>query len=72
MEGLLDYGHAVPALDRIDLACVVVPRLGTVSPWASKATDIAHNAGLVQVVRMERGIEFQLTFKKVAGWQQAA
>jgi len=64
MEGLLDYGHAAPALDRVDLSCVVVPRLGTVSPWASKATDIAHNAGLGTVVRMERGIEFQLTFKK--------
>jgi phosphoribosylformylglycinamidine synthase len=64
MEGLLDYGHAAPALDRVDVSCVVVPRLGTVSPWASKATDIAHNAGLANVVRMERGIEFQLTFKK--------
>ncbi|WP_291740636.1 phosphoribosylformylglycinamidine synthase, partial [Limnobacter sp. UBA1615] len=64
MEGLLDYGHAAPALDRVDLGCVVVPRLGTVSPWASKATDIAHNAGLTKVVRMERGIEFQLSFKK--------
>ena len=66
MEGLLDYGHPAPApaLDRVDVACVVVPRLGTVSPWASKATDIAHNAGLAQVVRMERGIEFQLSFKK--------
>ncbi|HEX4855949.1 MAG TPA: phosphoribosylformylglycinamidine synthase [Limnobacter sp.] len=64
MEGLLDYGHAAPALDRVDLTCVVVPRLGTVSPWASKATDIAHNAGLANVVRMERGVEFQLAFKK--------
>ena len=64
MEGLLDYGHAAPTLDRVDLACVVVPRLGTLSPWASKATDIAHNAGLTEVVRMERGIQFQLTFKK--------
>ncbi|HEX4843038.1 MAG TPA: phosphoribosylformylglycinamidine synthase, partial [Limnobacter sp.] len=64
MEGLLDYGHLPKGLERVDLQCVVVPRLGTVSPWASKATDIAHNAGLAQVVRMERGIEFQLMFKK--------
>ena len=28
--------------------CVVMPRLGTVSPWASKATDIAHNCGLAR------------------------
>ncbi|HEY1058496.1 MAG TPA: phosphoribosylformylglycinamidine synthase [Limnobacter sp.] len=64
MEGLLDYGHPAPALERVDVHCVVVPRLGTVSPWASKATDIAHNAGLSSVVRMERGVEFQLQFKK--------
>ncbi|HEX4880203.1 MAG TPA: phosphoribosylformylglycinamidine synthase, partial [Limnobacter sp.] len=64
MEGLLDYGHLPKGLERVDLQCVVVPRLGTVSPWASKATDIAHNAGLAQVVRMERGLEFQLMFKK--------
>src|SRR5262249_1712648 len=34
---------------------LVVPRLGTVSPWASKATDIAHNCGLKKVRRIERG-----------------
>ncbi len=33
----------------------VVPRLGTISPWASKATDIAHNSGLEKVRRIERG-----------------
>lgn len=64
MAGLLDYGHAAVALERVDVTCTVLPRLGTVSPWASKATDIAHNAGLTTVVRMERGVEFQLMFKK--------
>ncbi|MDN0077329.1 phosphoribosylformylglycinamidine synthase [Crenobacter sp. SG2303] len=34
---------------------LVVPRLGTVSPWASKATDIAHRCGLNQIRRIERG-----------------
>jgi phosphoribosylformylglycinamidine synthase len=38
---------------------LVVPRIGTVSPWASKATDIAHNCGLA-VKRVERGIEYSL------------
>ena len=38
----------------------VVPRLGTVSPWASKATDIAHNCGMTGVRRIERGIEFRV------------
>ncbi|MFN7445316.1 MAG: phosphoribosylformylglycinamidine synthase [Curvibacter sp.] len=41
---------------------VVAPRLGTVSPWASKATDIARNCGLA-VRRVERIVEYRLTFK---------
>ncbi len=35
---------------------LVAPRPGTISPWSSKATDIAHNAGLTKVRRLERGI----------------
>ncbi|WP_288105708.1 phosphoribosylformylglycinamidine synthase [Limnobacter sp.] len=64
LEGLLDYGDPAEQLNGVTVECVVVPRLGTVSPWASKATDIAHNAGLEGVVRMERGVQFQLEFKK--------
>ncbi len=41
---------------------VVTPRLGTVSPWASKATDIGHNCGLA-VRRIERITEYRLTLK---------
>jgi phosphoribosylformylglycinamidine synthase len=41
---------------------VVAPRLGTVSPWASKATDIAHNCGAA-IRRVERVTEFRLTLK---------
>src|SRR5258708_21967874 len=37
---------------------MVVPRFGTVSPWASKATDIAHHCGLTQVRRIERGSQY--------------
>ncbi len=36
----------------------VVPRLGTISPWSSKATDIAQLCGLTSVHRIERGIRF--------------
>jgi phosphoribosylformylglycinamidine synthase len=39
---------------------LVVPRLGTISQWASKATDIAHVCGLAAVRRIERGIEFRV------------
>lgn len=42
---------------------LVVPRLGTISPWASKATDIAHNCGLNTIERIERGILFTLSGK---------
>ena len=35
---------------------LVVPRIGTISPWSSKATDVAHNCGLGAVRRIERGI----------------
>lgn len=37
---------------------LVTPRPGTISPWSSKATDIVHNSGLLQVSRVERGIAF--------------
>ncbi len=41
---------------------LVMPRLGTLSPWASKATDIAHNCGL-GIRRVERVTEYLLTIK---------
>jgi phosphoribosylformylglycinamidine synthase len=39
---------------------VVVPRPGTISPWSSKATDIAHNAGLTHIKRIERGTVYYI------------
>lgn len=38
----------------------VTPRVGTISPWSSKATDIFHNCGLSPVRRVERGVRFRL------------
>ena len=43
---------------------LVVPRLGTISPWSSKATEIAHQCGFSQVVRIERGVAFTLGVRK--------
>ena len=40
-----------------------MPRLGTISPWSSKATDILHNCGLHGVNRVERGTVFTLGFE---------
>ncbi len=39
---------------------MVTPRLGTISPWSSKATDIAHQCGFDKVVRVERGVAYSL------------
>ncbi|MQM32198.1 MAG: phosphoribosylformylglycinamidine synthase, partial [Candidatus Accumulibacter phosphatis] len=43
---------------------LVTPRVGTISPWSSKATDIAANSGLLAVERIERGIAFRLNTGK--------
>ena len=64
---LLTYGEppsdAHLALEKSGApALVVMPRLGTVSPWASKATDIAHNCGLT-LHRVERLVEIRLGLK---------
>ncbi|TDP64304.1 phosphoribosylformylglycinamidine synthase [Roseateles toxinivorans] len=61
LAALLSYGDAYAGSTEGTLV-VVAPRLGTVSPWASKATDIAHNCGL-NVHRVERVTEFRLTLK---------
>ncbi|MEZ5572714.1 MAG: phosphoribosylformylglycinamidine synthase [Halioglobus sp.] len=60
LTSLLASGSAVehsgePALPDATLL-LVVPRPGTISPWSSKATDIAHNCGLDGIERIERGI----------------
>ena len=39
---------------------LVIPRPGTISPWSSKASDIAHNCGLVDIRRIERGIVYHV------------
>ncbi|WP_210545852.1 phosphoribosylformylglycinamidine synthase [Rhodoferax sp. PAMC 29310] len=62
LAALLTYGD--PYAGPTEGALIVVsPRFGTVSPWASKATDIAHNCGLA-VRRVERCVEYRITLKK--------
>src|SRR4029453_1942732 len=63
VAALLTYG--APFADPSDGdRFVVIPRFGTISPWASKATDIAHNCGLTHIHRIERGIEITVICKK--------
>ncbi|MEJ6004436.1 phosphoribosylformylglycinamidine synthase [Paucibacter sp. AS339] len=61
LAALLNYGDAYTGGDEGSLV-VVAPRLGTVSPWASKATDIAHNCGL-DIHRVERVTEYRIVLK---------
>jgi len=64
LAALLDYGEPAAALEgRSTQQWLVVPRLGTISPWASKATDIARNCGLDRVARIERGTRYSLLLK---------
>ncbi len=56
---LLTYGDDFTDAEQGRLA-VVVPRPGTISPWSSKATDIAGNTGLVDVRRIERATAYWL------------
>ncbi|MDR6679216.1 phosphoribosylformylglycinamidine synthase [Pseudomonas oryzihabitans] len=55
---LLQYGPSVPQQEPKGALFLIVPRLGTISPWSSKATDIAHNCGLAQIERLERGVAY--------------
>lgn len=72
LEKLLEYGprlqssHAPvkSAITENSQRLLVIPRFGTISPWSSKATDIAHNCGLKAVKRIERGIVYQFSASK--------
>jgi phosphoribosylformylglycinamidine synthase len=70
VQALLTYGPPIESAafsgsslgdEGVFASLVVSPRLGTVSPWASKATDIARNCGL-PLKRIERLVEYRLQF----------
>ncbi len=61
LSALLTYGDPYTG-NAEGVAFIVTPRLGTISPWASKATDIARNCGL-DVFRVERMTEFRVELK---------
>ncbi|MGE3774547.1 MAG: phosphoribosylformylglycinamidine synthase, partial [Gammaproteobacteria bacterium] len=46
--------------DEPGFAIYTAPRLGTMSPWASKATDIVHNCGFTAIARLERAIRWDI------------
>ncbi|MEM4986734.1 phosphoribosylformylglycinamidine synthase [Collimonas sp. H4R21] len=62
LNALLTYGDPFTAGEGGE-EFIVIPRFGTISPWASKATDIAHNCGMAHIKRIERGIAYQVKLK---------
>ncbi|WP_419963785.1 phosphoribosylformylglycinamidine synthase [Pantoea vagans] len=71
LQRLLKYGPSLAEHAPQGRLLLVTPRPGTISPWSSKATDIAHNCGLPQVRRLERGLAFYVQAPQLteAQWQ---
>ena len=68
---ILSYGPAAAEVAEDGELFFVIPRIGTISPWASKATDIAKNCGLASIHRVERGIAYYITSADGAPFTQA-
>jgi phosphoribosylformylglycinamidine synthase len=70
---LLKYGPSVAVQEPLGRLFLTVPRFGTISPWSSKASDIARNCGLAKIQRIERGIAYYVSGElDEAGAQQVA
>ena len=72
LDALLTYGPALAsdAIQPTDQLIVVTPRPGTISPWSSKATDIAQVCGLKPIERIERGIAYFIRSKSPLSQEQ--
>jgi len=72
LDRLLTYGpQGATHADQGELL-LVIPRPGTISPWASKATDIAHNCGLAAIERIERGVAYRVAVRERDRLDEAA
>src|SRR5208283_1908342 len=60
LERILTYGPQSDTHADAGELLLVIPRPGTISPWASKATDIAHSCALAPIVRIERGVAYRV------------
>ncbi len=70
LDRLLTYGPGVRNEQPEGVLFLVVPRPGTLSPWSSKATEIAVNCGLKQIRRIERGIAYYVVAESKLGLKQ--
>ncbi len=70
LSRLLTYGPSAERREPEGILFLVVPRPGTVSPWSTKATDIARNCGLRQVRRIERGIAYYIHAESKLGREE--
>ncbi|PRD14918.1 phosphoribosylformylglycinamidine synthase [Pantoea coffeiphila] len=72
LQRLLKYGPSLAEHTPEGRLLLVTPRPGTISPWSSKATDIAHNCDLPQVLRLERGLAFYIQAPQLTDAQWGA
>ncbi|MBF0382170.1 MAG: phosphoribosylformylglycinamidine synthase [Magnetococcales bacterium] len=73
LTALLTYGAANnQEPDPTNEPVVVVPRFGSISPWSTKATEIAKRCGLQQIHRLERGIAYEFSSSAISSEDLAA
>ena len=63
LKQILTYGPSMQAEELQGELILVLPRVGTISPWASRATDIVKHCGLPEIQRVERGIAYTIKTK---------
>ncbi|HSO06924.1 MAG TPA: phosphoribosylformylglycinamidine synthase, partial [Pelomicrobium sp.] len=68
LAGILTYGPRSAAMAEDGELLLVVPRPGTISPWSSKATEIAQVCALAAVERIERGVAYRVSGERRDGW----
>jgi phosphoribosylformylglycinamidine synthase len=72
LSQLLQYGPRAEAVSELGQSFFVVPRPGTISPWSSKASDIARNCGLDMISRIERGVLYRVDTEVALSDEQRA
>ncbi len=72
LRSLLEYGPKMRAVEHVGQRLYVIPRIGTISPWSTKATDIVRHCGLRKIKRIERGVAFYIQAERELDQAQLA